>query len=65
MKEVPNIITDKDLLYIKDMLSWNLITNKKIYAFLDCITDDDISKLVCKAKKMHAVHYQELLDILQ
>lgn len=65
MKEVPNIITDKDLLYIKDMLSWNLLINKKIYAFLDCINDDDITKLLNKTKKMHAAHYQELLDILE
>ena len=34
MKEIPNIISIKDLLYIEDMLNWNLIMNKKLYSYL-------------------------------
>ena len=33
MKETPNIISVKDLLYIEDMMNWNFIMNKKIYFF--------------------------------
>ena len=39
MKEIPNIISIKDLLYIEDMLNWNLIMNKKLYSYLECICD--------------------------
>jgi hypothetical protein len=63
MKEVPNVISNKDLLYIKDMLNWNLIMNKKIYSFLDCIEDQSIAKLLTKTMKMHFEHYNTLLDI--
>lgn len=63
MKEVPNVISNKDLLYIKDMLNWNLIMNKKIYCFLDCVDDEDATKVLIKAMKMHSEHFDELLDI--
>ena len=65
MKETPNVISVKDLLYIEDMLNWNFITNKKIYSYLECIEDEEIKKLLIKTKKMHSKHYQDLLNILQ
>jgi hypothetical protein len=65
MKETPNIITIKDLLYIEDMLNWNFIMNKKIYSFLECVCDSEIEEILIKAKKMHAKHYKELLSILE
>ena len=34
MKEVPNIISTKDLSYIKDMASWNLVMAKKINSYI-------------------------------
>ena len=64
MKEVPNVISTKDLLYIKDMLNWNLIMNKKIYSFIDCVDEADTIKLLNKVMKMHFNHYNELLNIL-
>lgn len=65
MKETPNVISVKDLLYIEDMLNWNFIMNKKIYSYLECIEDEEIKKLLIKTKKMHSKHYQNLLNILQ
>mgnify|MGYP004562148835 FL=1 len=65
MKETPNVISVKDLLYIEDMLNWNFIMNKKIYSCLECIEDEEIKKLLIKTKKMHSKHYQDLLNILQ
>lgn len=65
MKETPNIISNKDLLYIEDMLNWNFIMNKKVYSYLECIQDDEIKKLIIKVKKMHSKHYRDLLNILQ
>ena len=65
MKETPNVISVKDLLYIEAMLNWNFIMNKKIYSYLECIEDEEIKKLLIKTKKMHSKHYQDLLNILQ
>ena len=58
MKEIPNIISIKDLLYIEDMLNWNLIMNKKLYSYLECICDSETEEILTKAKKMHAKHYK-------
>jgi len=65
MKETPNIISVKDLLYIEDMMNWNFIMNKKIYSFLECVSDSEVKEILTKAKKMHAKHYKELLSILE
>lgn len=64
MKETPNIISSKDLLYIEDMMNWNLIMNKKISLFLDLICDDEVSKILNNAMKMHSKHFKELLKLL-
>lgn len=65
MKEIPNIISIKDLLYIEDMLNWNLIMNKKIYSYLECVEDIEACELLTKVKKMHAKHYKELLSLIE
>lgn len=64
MQKIPNIISVKDLLYIEDMLNWNIIMNKKIFNFLDCIEDSEILDLLNRIKKMHSKHYDELLNLL-
>lgn len=63
MKEVPNVISNKDLLYIKDMLNWNLIMNKKLCSYIEIIDDTETLKVFNKAMKMHYEHFEELLDI--
>ena len=64
MQKIPNIISVKDLLYIEDMLNWNIIMNKKIFNFVDCIEDSEILDLLNKIKKIHSKHYDELLNLL-
>lgn len=65
MNETPNIITPKDLLYIEDMMNWNLIMNKKIDVFLDLIEDSEVKEILTKTKKMHSKHFKELLNTLE
>ncbi len=65
MKEAPNVISIKDLLYIEDMMNWNFVMNKKIYAFLENVEDSEVKEILVKAKKMHAKHYKDLLNILE
>lgn len=63
MKEVPNVISDKDLLYIKDMLNFNIVLCKKLnYYTYDF--DDELGKLLEKSYNLHKNQYKELLDIL-
>lgn len=63
MKEVPNVISDKDLLYIKDMLNFNIVLCKKLnYYSYDF--DDELGKLLEKLYNLHKNQYKELLDIL-
>lgn len=63
MKEVPNVISDKDLLYIKDMLNFNIVLCKKLnYYSYDF--DDELGKLLEKSYNLHMNQYKELLDIL-
>lgn len=65
MKETPNIITTKDLLYIEDMMNWNLIMNKKINTLLNCVEDPEVEDLLIKTKKMHNKHFEKLLSLIE
>ena len=65
MKETPHMISPKDLLYIEDMMNWNLIMNKKIKEYLECVDSAEVKELLNTAKKMHKKHFKELLTILE
>lgn len=64
MKEVPNIISTKDLSYIKDMLSWNLVMAKKSKEYLKLVGDKDVKGLLKKVNEVHKSHYEMLLEII-
>lgn len=65
MNEVPNIISTKDLDYIKDMLKWNFVLVKKANFFMEVITDEDAKKLIEKVIKVHKSQYEKIMDILK
>lgn len=65
MNEVPNIISTKDLDYIKDMLKWNFVLVKKANFFMEVITDEDSKKLIEKVIKVHKSQYEKIMDILK
>lgn len=65
MNEVPNIISTKDLDYIKDMLKWNFVLVKKASFFMEVITDEDAKKLIEKVIKVHKSQYEKIMDILK
>ena len=64
MKEEPNIISTKDLSYIKDMLSWNLVMAKKSKEYLKLVGDKDVKELLKKVNEVHKSHYEMLLEII-
>lgn len=65
MNETPNMITSKDLLYLEDMMNWNLIMYKKLNVFLELVEDSEVLEILTKTKKMHLKHYKELLNTLE
>jgi rubrerythrin len=61
----PRAITTKDLLYIKDVLSWELLAFKKFHHLAQQVTNPQIKQALEKAGQMHQNHYQRLLPHLQ
>ncbi|WP_017379144.1 hypothetical protein [Paenisporosarcina sp. TG-14] len=63
--EPPKMISTKDFLYYKDMMSWNLSAAKKMnWASQNCQLPD-LKKEFEAAEQMHVNHYDELLKTLQ
>lgn len=61
----PRVITTKDLLYLKDAMSWELDAFKKFSFFAKHAINPQIKQALDKAGKMHQQHYQKLLTHLQ
>ncbi len=65
MPQPPNIVTNKDHLYITDMLSWNLLAMKKCHFYAQNCMDPEIKNAIDKAGQMHERHYQKIMSHLQ
>ena len=63
-KEVPNIITGKDLDYLSDMFNWNYNAFKCIYNVLDKIENDNIKQLMIDSKNLFKDSINEVLSII-
>ncbi|GAB7057493.1 hypothetical protein JCM16163A_42420 [Paenibacillus sp. YK5] len=61
----PRVITTKDLLYLKDALSWELNAFKKFHFFAQQTINPQLKQAFDKAGQMHQRHYQKLLTHLQ
>ena len=61
----PRVITTKDLSYLKDALSWELLAFKKFHFFAQQATNPQVKQMLDKAGQMHQRHYQKLLTHLQ
>ncbi|MGA8943216.1 MAG: hypothetical protein WB502_10925 [Thermoactinomyces sp.] len=58
-------ITSKDLSYLSDEMSWELLAMKKCYHFANECQDPSISQLINRIGQMHQKHYEMLLNCLQ
>lgn len=65
MKEVPNIISTKDLAYIQDMIKWNLVLSKKARMYKGEASNSDVKKFFDDVSKLHSDHYKALLGLLE
>lgn len=61
----PRALSTKDLLYLKDALSWELLAFKKFHFFAQQVSNSEIKQALEKAGKMHQDHFQKLLAHLQ
>ncbi len=65
LKQPPNIVSTKDMLYIEDMLSWNLGAAKMARDYASKVQDQEIKQGFEAAYQMHKNHYDRLLQFLQ
>lgn len=61
----PVAITTKDLLYIKDILSWELLAFKKCHFLAEQVTNTQIKQALEQTGQMHQAHFERLLPHLQ
>jgi hypothetical protein len=60
-----NLLTDKELHYIKDFLSWELLAMKKCNEAANGCTDPQIQNVLNQTGQRHQQHYEMLLAHLQ
>ncbi|SEM10493.1 hypothetical protein SAMN05192533_10127 [Mesobacillus persicus] len=65
MQTPPQVITTKDMLYLKDALSWELLALKKFHHLAQQVSDQEMKQALDNAGRMHQNHYQRLLAHLQ
>ncbi|PLR94170.1 rubrerythrin family protein [Bacillus sp. T33-2] len=63
--EPPRAITTKDILYLKDALSWELLAFKKFHFLSRQVDNTEIRDAMDQAGKMHQKHFQKLLTHLE
>ncbi|WP_138418491.1 hypothetical protein [Aquibacillus sediminis] len=64
MPQPPNQVSSKDLLYLTDMLSWNLNATKKAHFFAQQCTIPEVKNALEQACQMHQKHYNMILQHL-
>jgi len=60
-----NLLSDKELHYIKDYLSWELLAMKKCNEAANLCTDVQLQQLIRDTGKKHQQHYETILTHLQ
>ena len=65
MTAPPAVITTKDLMYLRDMMSWQLLAAKKCSHFAKECTDPAVRQAIDKVGQMHLRHYGMLLKHCQ
>ncbi|WP_041605741.1 hypothetical protein [Halothermothrix orenii] len=61
MTEPPSFISNKDLLYLKDAMSWELLAMKKCFHASQQCLNPRLKQAIEQAGMMHQRHYQTLL----
>jgi bacterioferritin (cytochrome b1) len=64
MQQPPEIVTTKDLSYIQDALSWELLAAKKFAMYAQMAQEQGVKDICDSLSRMHQNHYQKLLGHL-
>ncbi len=62
-KKAPNILTDKDLDYLKDIFGWNHTAYKNEMEALNYIEDKSVSEMINEATKLFNENMKVILNI--
>ena len=65
MKNVTDMITEKDLLYIEDIFKWHQNSIKKLTIYLDLLEEDDSIKMLTTIIDMHETFCDDLVGFLE
>jgi hypothetical protein len=65
MMKPPQVITTKDLSFLKDGMSWTLLAMKKCAHLAQECKDQSIRQVIDQIGKMHQRHYNMLLQYCQ
>ncbi|GGE07085.1 hypothetical protein GCM10011571_05390 [Marinithermofilum abyssi] len=57
-------LTTKELNYLKDALSWELLAMKKCHHYAQECQDPQLKQLIDRTGQLHQNHYQQLLQHL-
>ena len=63
-KEVPNIITGKDLDYLSDMFNWNYNAFKNTYDSMKNVKDEEIRSIMLDSNNIFKDSINTILDIM-
>jgi bacterioferritin (cytochrome b1) len=61
MQQPPEIVTTKDLSYLEDALSWELLAAKKFAMYAQMAQEQGVKDICDRLSKMHQTHYMTLL----
>lgn len=60
-----NVLSEKELNYLHDFLSWELLAVKKCNEVYNTVQDTEIKNMVKSIGQKHINHYNQLLTHLQ
>lgn len=64
-KEVPNIITSKDLDYLTDLFNWNFNAYKVTLNMSEYVKDSEFKKVIDEASKIFCDSMNDVISILE
>jgi len=65
METIGNIISTKDLSYMKDMFNWNFLASKKITHYLNMVMDEQVKEVLMNARDMHSSAAKTILSFME
>lgn len=64
MKQIPEMISTKDLSYLEDMFNWNYTLYKKLNTYIEEVNDEEIVEFFTEASKNVQKILESIIKIL-